>query len=87
MEISTYLVEPLQFGHLGIVLISEMSLFQRENNMYLCKVGTLSNVLIKQGALISCVLLREVPMYIYIYIYTDILDIGMLWSGDITYTI
>ena len=59
--------------------------------MYLCKVGTLSNVLIKQGALILCVLLREVPMYIYIYIYiyiyTDILDIGMLWSGDVTYTI
>ena len=70
MEISTYLVEPLQFGHLGIVLISEMSFFQRENNMYLCKVGTLSNVLIKKGVLISGVLLREVPMYIFIYILT-----------------
>ena len=36
-----------------IVLISEVSLFQGENNMYLYKVGTQSSVLIKQGILIS----------------------------------
>ena len=36
-----------------IVLISEVSLFQAENNMYLYKVGTQSSVLSKQGVLIS----------------------------------
>ena len=36
-----------------IVLISEVSLFKGENNMYLYKVGTQSSVLIKQGVLIS----------------------------------
>ena len=36
-----------------IVLISEVSLFQGENNMYLDKVGTRPGVLIKQGVLIS----------------------------------
>ena len=39
-----------------IVLISEVSLFQGENNMYLCKVGTRSSVLIYQRVLISGVL-------------------------------
>ena len=34
-----------------IVLISEVSLFQGENNMYLYKVGTQPGVLIKQGVL------------------------------------
>ena len=36
-----------------IVLISEVSFFQGENNMYLYKVGTQLSVLIKQGVLIS----------------------------------
>ena len=45
-----------------IVHISEVFLFQKENNMYLYKVGTRSSVLIKQGILISEVALREVPL-------------------------
>ena len=36
-----------------IVLISEVSFFQGQNNMYLYKVGTHSSVLIKQGVLMS----------------------------------
>ena len=36
-----------------IVLISEVSFFQVENNMYLYKVGTHSSILIKQGVLMS----------------------------------
>ena len=36
-----------------IVLISEVSFYQGENNMYFYKVGTQSSVLIKQGVLIS----------------------------------
>ena len=36
-----------------IVLISEVSLFQGQNNMYLYKVGAQSSVLINQGVLIS----------------------------------
>ena len=36
-----------------IVLISEVSFFQGENNMYFYKVGTQSSVLIKQCVLIS----------------------------------
>ena len=44
------------------VLISEVSLFQGENNLY--KVGTQSSVLINQGVLISVVFFkREVPLY------------------------
>ena len=42
-----------------IVLISEVSLFQGENNMYLDKVGTRPGVLIKQGVLISEVSLKR----------------------------
>ena len=34
-----------------VVLISEVSLFQGENNMYLYKVGTRSSVLINQVSL------------------------------------
>ena len=34
-----------------IILISEVSLFQEENSMYLYKVGTRPGVLIKQGVL------------------------------------
>ena len=46
-----------------IVMISEASLFQRENNLY--KVGTQSSVLINQGVLISEVSFkREVPLYL-----------------------
>ena len=36
-----------------IVLISEVSFFQGQNNMYLYKVGTHSSILIKQGVLMS----------------------------------
>ena len=36
-----------------IVLISEVSFYQGENNMYFYKVGTQSSVLFKQGVLIS----------------------------------
>ena len=36
-----------------IVLISEVSLFEGENNMYLYKVGTQSSVLINEGSLIG----------------------------------
>ena len=43
-----YTVEPLYYGQI-IVLVSEVSLFHGENNMYLYKVGTQSSVLIKQG--------------------------------------
>ena len=45
-----------------IVLISEVSLFQRENNMYLCKVGTQSSVLINQVSLFQGCPLRGVPL-------------------------
>ena len=45
-----------------IVLISEVSLFQGQNNMYLYKVGTQLSVLINQGVLISEGPLREVPL-------------------------
>ena len=47
-----------------IILISEVSFFQGENNMYLYKVGIQSSVLIKQDVLKSqrCPL-REVPLY------------------------
>ena len=41
------------FGTKIIVLISEVSLFQGENNVYIYEVGTQSNVLINQGVLIS----------------------------------
>ena len=41
------------------VLISEVSLFQGENNMYLYKVGSRPGVLIKQGVLISEVSLNR----------------------------
>ena len=44
------------------VLISEVSLFQGENNTYLCKVGTQSNVLINQVSLFQRFPLREVPL-------------------------
>ena len=43
-----YTVEPLYYGQI-IVLVSEVSLFHGENNMYIYKVGTQSSVLIKQG--------------------------------------
>ena len=36
-----------------IVMISEVSFFQGQNNMYLFKVGTHSSTLIKQGVLMS----------------------------------
>ena len=36
-----------------LVLISEVSLFQGQNGMYLYEVGTWSSVLINQGVLIS----------------------------------
>ena len=39
-----------------IVRISEVSLFQAENNMYLYKVGTQSSVLINQVSLFQGVL-------------------------------
>jgi len=42
-----------------IVLISKVSLFQGENNMYLYKVGTWPGVPIKQGVLISEVSLKK----------------------------
>ena len=42
-----------------IILISDLSLFQGENNTYLYKVGTQSSALIKQGVLISAVSLRR----------------------------
>jgi len=45
-----------------IVQISEVSLFHGENNMYLYKVGTQSNVLINQVSLFQGCLLREVPL-------------------------
>ena len=45
-----------------LVLISEVSLFQGQNNMYLYKVGTQLSVLINQGVLISEGPLREVPL-------------------------
>ena len=43
-----------------IVLISEVSLLEGENNMYLYKVGIQSSVLIKQGVLISEVSFKRV---------------------------
>ena len=46
-----------------IFLISEASLFQRENNMYLYKVGTQSSVLINKVSLFQGCPLREVPLY------------------------
>ena len=42
-----------------ILLISKVSLFQGENNMYLYKVGTWPGVPIKQGVLISEVSLKR----------------------------
>ena len=47
-----------------IVQISEVSLFQGENNMYLYKVGTQLNVLINQVFLFQKCPLREVPLYL-----------------------
>ena len=47
-----------------IVQISEVSLFQGENNMYLYKVGTQLNVLINQVSLFQKCPLREVPLYL-----------------------
>ena len=46
-----------------IVLISEVSLFEGENKMYLYKVGTQSSVLINQVSLFPRCPLREVPLY------------------------
>ena len=51
-------------GTKTVVLISEVSLFQRENIMYLYEVGTGLSVLINQGVLYSRVFfIREVPLY------------------------
>ena len=47
------------------VLISEVSLFQGENNMHLYKVGTWSSVLINQVSLFQRCPLREVPLYLF----------------------
>ena len=44
-------------------LVSEVSLFQVENIMYLYKVGTRSSVLINQGVLISGCLKRGSSVY------------------------
>ena len=53
-------MEPLYVGTKTIILISEVSLFQGENNMYLYKVGTQSSVLINQMSLFQGRPLREV---------------------------
>ena len=50
-------------GTKTIVLISEVSLFQGENNMYLYKVGTHSSVLINQMSLFQRCPLRDLPLY------------------------
>ena len=49
-------------GTKTIVLISEVSLFQGENNMYLYKDGTQSSVLINQVSLFQRCPLREAPL-------------------------
>ena len=41
-----------RFNTVRTKIIGEVLLFQKENNMYLYKVGTQSSVLIKQGVLI-----------------------------------
>ena len=46
-----------------IVLVSEVSLFQGEDNMYLYKTGTRSSVLINEVSLFQRCPLREVPLY------------------------
>ena len=46
-----------------IVQISEVSLFQGENNMYLYEVRTQSSILINQVSLFQKCPLREVPLY------------------------
>ena len=46
-----------------IVLISEVSLFQGEKDLYLYKVGTQPGVLINQLSLFQRCPLREVPLY------------------------
>ena len=47
-------------GDKTFVLISEVSFFQGENNLY--KVGTRSSVLINEGSLFQRCPLREVPL-------------------------
>ena len=50
-------------GTKTIALISEVSLFQGENNMYLYKVGTWSSLLINQVSFFQGCPLRGVPLY------------------------
>ena len=57
-------MEPLYVGTKTIILISEVSLFQGENNMYLYKVGTQSSVLINEGFLFQRCPLRDMICYL-----------------------
>ena len=64
-------------GTKTIALISEMSLFQGENNMYLHEVGTQSSLLINQVSLFQACPLREVPLYACIQMYTNAVRIKL----------